>query len=254
MKNIVLKIIASIVLLATTCTICACQTPTDTKNSDTTTAPPPPIPSPAGIEINLPVELTAYNSNSFLKFMTDAERTLDETNQAFPIEYTKQLDPSHKCVIYKLTTNIKDMDTGVKKSILAYVLFELIPTEEGTEWINVHSEYYLTTKKYSSTDFSFLSEGLGREYFAFDVSTIVDTEIRFETPSLECFTSSTCRLLSDGVLVVMFKGAYGKGSNGQPTSDPHDLKIAEYHFYPYGSTDAPNYISAINYPDLLQEH
>ena len=250
MKNNIIKTVISVLLLLSTLCLGACNTPKETgttKGTDTTLPSPPPIPNPIGEEISIPAELTAYYPQDLILFVLNAEHTLEEFASRFPSSYTKQLDSTHKCLTYKVYRG-----EGVRyKEMYVYVLFKFMP-ETGV-WVNTNSEYYVLEKLYSSEDFSFLEEGLGVEYFEFDYASGEDLPFRLTESHVDYYYSKVCKLLSDGVLVINFSAMYDFSGSGAGVPI-NWLKVTDYYFYPYGSTDAPDYISVINYPNLLQEN
>ena len=247
MKNL-FKIATNILLLLSMLCMIACNTP---KETDTTKKPEEPAPyPPIGKEINIPVELTVYDYNKLGEYINMGERTITDFDSTFPIEYAKQLDATHKCVVYRVKTS-----EDIEKEVYVYIIFQPVLHREETVWVNVNSEYYLATKQYSLKDFSFLEKDLTMEDFDFDCSIFIDCSSRY-IRKVSYFTSTASLLLEEGVLLISFKAPYEKDPNAHYSNiaDPYDLRVVGYQFFSYGSTNAPYYISVINCPNIFQDN
>lgn len=213
---------------------------------------------------NTPLEqLTTYDTDAFKTYWIGQgfryipedirnERTLFKLSLQFPVERIVSLSETTIAVIYRLE--------HYDHVSYAYVIFNAPANQffakNYLNWSNDTWEVYFVSKILSSSDYSSLAVGDHiSKAVAIDVSLACSFREYIDTSSGQwlgdnVFETYKSILLSDGVLCITFLAPF---AGIHDIADDDRAVITSINFYPYGSTDAPDYISVINYPNIFQE-
>ena len=182
------------------------------------------------------------------------DKPLSELHSEFPVQGIVVLNEAKIAAVYRLQHE--------DHCIYAYVIFDA-PADEASanryqNWININQEIYYVSEIRASGDFESLSVGDHiSKAVALDVSIACAYREYKDTSSgqfLAFKVAEWCdyRLLKDGVMCITFQAPFA-GIHDVDVTDER-FTITAIDFYPYGSTDVPDYISVINCPNILQDN
>lgn len=173
--------------------------------------------------------------------------SLGDLHKNFPVEHIIVLDESHVCAVYKQDLKAHTF-IDEERCAYIYVVLERSELESGREqWYNTVEYYYVGEKLLSSKDFANVKIGDSAEKVsAIDHSVLYD---RVPDNVGGAFTDkfTSYRLLTDGIMVIKFDG-----ETGEHSFDLSGFTVSNVSFYPYGSTDAPEELTLINFPDIIK--
>ncbi|MBQ9785352.1 MAG: hypothetical protein IJW29_07610 [Clostridia bacterium] len=253
------RILSLLLLLSVLCMV-ACQgaeTSTTKKPSDTTTSSPPENNPFKAYDTPLS-ELTTYTVGDRPNFHLSMRNmygytgywqyNLEYYNTRYPIERIERVDNDHICVIYRLE----------KDDVSAYV-YMIFENDGYTSDENIYqgwtfkTEYYYVSTPLSSSDFASISIGdCATKVSAIDPSLPFDMKNFVLDNSNSFHAFAAYKLLTDGLLIITLEAPLIDGKTA--SSALEDYSVRAMTFYPHNSTEIPNNVSVLGYPDLLQDN